>query len=1315
MTNTTHGTTGHLCDHLCPHHGGVPKVDPRSVSGHLGYRRDERAKKFPFLAALRDRVLIYDGGFGTELFKFDLGPSDLGTGKQDGCVELIHRTRPEIAPAIHRKYFAAGADVVETHSFNAQPHSLSEFGIAEQAEELSELAARAARAAADDYSTKERPRFVAGALGSGTKMPSLNLISWDKLFDSYLVGTRGLLKGGADLILIETSQDILQVKCAVLAARQAMAEIGREIPIQAQVTIETTGTMLAGTDIAGALAAMEAMPVDIIGLNCATGPDLMDSHIRYLAEHSTRWVSCLPNAGLPRNVSGKAVYDLTPAELAKWHQKFVKEYGVNLIGGCCGTTPDHIKAVADNLHGAQPGRSRPQYRPPQVYWSNSPDDLISSISDSSQQISTMTVDPSGQLSSLYSSAPMKQDTGILIIGERTNSTGSKAFRELLFKDDWDGMVAMAQEQVAEGAHVLDVSVAWTGRDEKRDMEEVMKRFATAVNIPIMVDSTQTDVLEIALKHLGGRAIINSVNLEDGEEKFDVVCNLARHYGAALVALTIDEDKEAGMAKSVERKVEIAERIYRRITEHHGLPGSGILFDLLTFPITQGDEDTRKLGVWTLDGIEQVKKKFPDVGFTLGLSNVSFGVKPHARQVLNSVYLDEAIKRGLTSAILNASKIKPVNQIPPEELKMALDVIYDRREFAANGECTYDPLFKFVDHFTKTVGAVAMTADAELALPIEERLKKRIIDGKKIGVEKHLDEARAKYTPIQIINDILLDGMKTVGELFGSGKMQLPFVLQSAECMKTSVRHLEQFMEKIEGSQKGTMVLATVKGDVHDIGKNLVDIILSNNGYKVINLGIKQTIEEILAAVEKHKPDTIGMSGLLVKSTVVMKENLEYLASRKLPYQVILGGAALNRAYVENDLRGIYNHETVRKSGSPEVRKSDSQTTADETSGLPDTRTSGPSAETSGHDHRVWYAADAFDGLQLMDEICLQIPKEQFKLTTKKARVAKVKTANEILEEKLAIGKAYVPSNTPAAPRIPKPPFWGRRIVRADELDLPTITRYINPNALFRGQWGFRQGQELSKEQWQELIDREAIPTLKRWVEKATREKMLSPSVAYGYYPCASDKNDLIVFDPETGAERCRFNLPRQMPNPAVSQNQRKSGSPEVCQHLCISDYFRPLGASAVSDEQSFIPAKAWANGARDVLALHCVTMGAIASEHCQRLFKADNYQEYLYFYGLSVESAEALAEYWHKRIRQQLDIAGDDALELKDLFTQGYQGSRFSFGYPACPRIEDQKYLQDLLLWQDIGVELSEEFQLHPEQSTSAIIVHHPGAKYFNL
>ncbi|MBA3846196.1 MAG: methionine synthase [Planctomycetes bacterium] len=1230
-----HGSTGHVCGTGCRHHGVVGAGWGDEPVDHLGYRRDVRADRFPYLGAMRDRVLIYDGGFGTELFKFDLNPGDLGTGVSDGCVELIHRTRPEIAPSIHRRYFEAGADVVETHSFNSFPHAMAEFGLADQAEELAELAARAARGAADEFSTRERPRFVAGALGSGTKMPSLGAIAWDALFESYRVGARGLLRGGADLILIETAQDILQVKCAVLAARAAMRDLGREVPIQAQVTVETMGTMLAGTDVAGALTALEALPIDVIGMNCATGPDLMDSHIRYLAENATRWVSCLPNAGLPRNVGGKAVYDLTAEELARWHVKFVKDYGVNAVGGCCGTTPDHIRAVAKAIHGLTPGRARADRYPP-------------------------------SLSSLYSTTTLTQDVGILLVGERTNATGSKAFRDLLLKDDWDGIVHLAQEQVAEGAHVLDVSVAWTGRDERRDMDEVMKRLATAVTIPIMVDSTQIDVVEIALKRLGGRAIVNSVNFEDGEKKFDAVCALAKRFGAALVALTIDEDKEASMAKTVVRKVEIALRIHERATKVHGIPASALLFDLLTFPITQGDEDTRKLGEWTVEGIRQVKALLPECGFILGLSNVSFGVKPNARRVLNSVYLDECIQAGLTSAILNASKILPVSQIPPDELKLCRDLIYDRREFAASGECTYDPLFRYVDHFTQAAER-PVAADGGSTLPVEERLKNRIINGKKIGVDKDLDEARAKgHTPLHIINEILLDGMKTVGELFGAGKMQLPFVLQSAETMKASVRHLEQFMERIEGQQKGTMVLATVKGDVHDIGKNLVDIILTNNGYKVVNLGIKQPIEAILTAVDEHKPQAIGMSGLLVKSTVVMKENLEYMAARGLTHTVILGGAALNRAYVENDLRTSYQAGTRTHAQA-----------------------------------QVWYAADAFDGLQLMDELCKQIPPEKFKLTNRTARAVKVKTAHEILAEKIAAGKAYAKSDVGPAPRIPRPPFWGRRTVTPDELDVPTLAQYINRNALFRGQWGFRQGQELSKEQWQELIDREAVPVFKRWVEKAAREKMLEPRVAYGFFPCASEKNDLVVFDPESGVERARFDLPRQA----------EAGS----HRLCISDFFRPRGADPIGDEQSSIPAAAWANGARDVLATSCVTMGAVASEHCRQLFAADNYQEYLYFYGLSVEMAEGLAEYWHKRVRQQLGIAQDDALQMEQLFTQGYQGSRYSFGYPACPNLDDQRFLQDLLQWRDIGVELSEEFQLHPEQSTSALIAHHPEARYFNL
>ncbi len=1226
----------HRCTALCRHAGRVQGAGWGEVAAAdaRGYRREARAARMPYLGALQERVLIYDGGTGTELFSFDLTTADYGGEATNGCPEWLLTTRPEIMPIIHRRYLEAGADVIETNSFGVMPQVLAEFGLQDRAEELATLAAATARDAADAFATKDRPRFVAGAVGPGTKLISLGHVDWETLFGGYVVACRGLIAGGADLILFETSQDLLQTKCAVLGAREAMRQLSIEVPIQCQVTIEATGTMLAGSDIACAMTALEALPVDVIGMNCATGPDLMDTHIRYLGEHATRWVSCLPNAGLPRNVGGRAVYDLTPAELVRWQRRFVTDYGVNIIGGCCGTGPAHIRALSEALAGERGKRPRPDRITP-------------------------------SLTSLYTAVPLKQDAGILIVGERTNATGSKAFRELLFKDDWDGMVALAQEQVAEGAHVLDVSVAWTGRDERRDMREVLRRFSTAVSIPIMVDTTQVDVLEEALRMLGGRAIVNSVNLEDGEEKFDRVCELAKTYGAALLALTIDEDREAGMAKSAERKLAIALRMHQRITQRHGLPGSGILFDLLTFPITQGDEDTRKLGLETLEGISRVRAALPESGFILGLSNVSFGIKPHARQVLNSVYLDEAIARGLTAAILNAAKIRPVNQIPEAEVQLCRDLIHDRRVIAPDGSVSYDPLFAFVNHFTQSAGAPLAAADAAKA-PIEERLRRRIIDGKKIGVEVDLEEARRSYPPLDIINNILLDGMKTVGELFGSGKMQLPFVLQSAECMKACVRHLEPFMERQSGSQKGTMVLATVKGDVHDIGKNLVDIILTNNGYKVVNLGIKQPIEAILKAVDEHKPQAIGMSGLLVKSTVVMKENLEYMAARGLDHTVILGGAALNRAYVENDLRTVYQ------------------------------------AGTRSHAQaQVHYAADAFDGLQLMDELCHAIPESQFRLTTRAARPAFVRTAQSILEEKLAAGAAYVPSAIPPAPRIPRPPFWGRRIAEPAELELATISRYINQNALYRGQWGFRQGQELSQDEWRELVAREADPVFRRLVDAAAREHSLAPAVAWGFFPCASDKNAVVVFDPESGIERCRFELPRQM----------QAGS----KHLCIADYFRPRGADPLGDERSFIPAAAWDAGARDCLAVQVVTMGAVASEHCRRLFAGDNYQEYLYFYGLSVESAEALAEYWHKRVRQQLGIAADDALDISELFVQGYQGSRYSFGYPACPRIEDQRMLQELLAWQEIGIVLSEEDQLDPEQSTSCLIVHHPAARYFNL
>ena len=1199
------------------------------LSSH-GYRREERAAAFPYLKALSQRVLVFDGAMGTEIFKHQLTDVDFGGPQYAGCPEILNRTRPDVIAAIHRSYFAAGADVVETNSFGGFPHVLAEYGLQEEAEDLAFRAGQIARAVADEFSTPEKPRFVAGSLGPGTKLISLGQIDWNTLFESYRTAARGLIRSGCDLLIIETNQDILHVRCVVLASRQAMQDVGREVPLQVQVTIEATGTMLVGTDDNAALTALEALPVDVVGINCATGPDLMDSHIRFFAQNSTRWVSCMPNAGLPRNEGGREVYDLTPAELVRWQEKFVRDYGLNVVGGCCGTGPEHIRQLAQAFaHQTQNVRHGTPF--------------------------------AGQVASLYGSVPLKQDTGILIVGERTNATGSKKFRELLLAGDYAGMLELAQEQVAEGCHVLDVSVAWTGRDEVRDMTETVRRFATGVQLPLMVDSTQTDVMEAALERLGGRAILNSVNLEDGLPKFDKVASLAKKHGAALGALTIDEDKEAGMAKTPERKVEIALRMYERLTQVHGIPGESLLFDLLTFPITQGDEDTRKLGLWTIEGIRRVRELLPEVGFILGVSNVSFGLSQGARVVLNSVFLDECVKAGLTAAILNAGKILPINQIPEAPYKLALDLIYDRREFADDGSVSYDPLFAFVDYFAKNKTEKSSVADPLAGLSIEERLQKRIIEGRKVGLEADLEAALSSgYSPVEVINKILLEGMKTVGDLFGAGKMQLPFVLQAAETMKTAVRYLEPKMDRLEGVQKGTMVIATVKGDVHDIGKNLVDIILSNNGYRVVNLGIKKAIEEILSAAEEHKPDAIGMSGLLVKSTVVMKENLEYMAARNYKTPVILGGAALNRHYVEHDLRATYQAGKRTQAEAP-----------------------------------VFYASDAFDGLQLMDELCGHAAP---KLTLGEKSNLQVKTAYEILQEKLAAGSVYVPSNVPPAPRIPRPPFWGRRVVNSGELELGVVSRYVNKNALFRGQWGFRRG-EREKPEYEAELERLAEPIFEDLLIRALTEGSLQPGVVYGYWPVASDKNDLIVFDPETGRERFRFAFPRQ------------TGG----RHLCISDFFRERHAEPIGDEQAFIPAPAWENGARDLLGAQVVTMGRVASEVAARMFAEDNYQQYLYWHGFSVEMAEGLAEYWHKRVRQQLGIAQDDATDLHKVFQQGYQGSRYSFGYPACPRLEDQKYLQELLGWGEIGVSLSEEYQLHPEQSTSAIVVHHPAAKYFNL
>jgi 5-methyltetrahydrofolate--homocysteine methyltransferase len=1171
----------------------VPPMIPRPP-----WNLDERCRAFPLLSAARERVLVFDGAMGTMIQASALSPDDFA-GK-DGCNEILVATRPDVIRHIHASYLDAGADVVETDTFGSTPLVLAEYGIADRAYELSKTAARVAREVVDGFSTQGRPRFVSGSVGPGTRLVSLGHVSFDDLRRSFETQIRGLLDGGVDVVQIETCQDLLQAKAAVLAAREAMRGTGRDVPIIVQVTVETTGTLLMGTETAAVLAALEALDVDVIGLNCAVGPDLLQEHVRLLGQTAAPMVSVLPNAGLPRNVDGKATYDLTPADLARYQRTFVVEFGATMVGGCCGTTPAHIRAVVEATRDLVP-RPRPAAQPAQV-------------------------------ASLYVSVPLAQQPAPLIVGERTNANGSKKFRDLLLAEDWDGMVELGRDQAKEGAHVIDVCTAFVGRDEARDMTEVLRRFATSVTSPIMIDTTQVDVLEAALKLLGGRALVNSVNLEDGEGKADRVVSLAREYGAALVALTIDEE---GMAKTAERKLAVARRLYDLATRRHGLPGSALLFDPLTFTIGSGDEASRDAGRQTLEAIRLIKRELPGAHTLLGLSNISFGLAPFPRQILNSVFLAEAIEHGLDAAILNAAKILPLHKLEAAEVDLVRDLIYDRRR------PDYDPLFAFMERFAGAKGparAAAETAETDA----ERALVQRIIDGRKAGLDKLLDRALETREPVAIINEVLLEGMKTVGDLFGSGQMQLPFVLQAAETMKAAVAYLEKFMTRAAGAEKGTLVLATVKGDVHDIGKNLVDIILSNNGYRVVNLGIKQPIDAILDAAEREKADAIGMSGLLVKSTVVMKENLEHMSGRGLSIPVICGGAALNRRYVDGALSDAYR-------------------TAD-----------------------VYYGADAFSGLKLMEEICGHAPGRVLTGPGRK-RVARGAAAGaegrEEVETRLREALGFVaPAGVKPALRVPAPPFLGTRIVGPGELPLHDILPYINRRALFRGQWQYRRGRR-SEDEYRLFLAQVVEPTFHQWCRRAADERLLEPKLVYGYFACNSDGNDLIVYDPQSGRERLRFTFPRQ-----------RDGK-----HLCISSFFLPVES-----------------GERDVVAFHLVTMGAVATETAQGFFKADRYAEYLHFHGLAVEAAEALAEYWHMRIRSELGIGGQDAFTVEAFFHQAYQGSRYSFGYPACPRLEDQAQLFDLLDPARIGLSLTDEFQLVPEQSTSAIIVHHPEARYFH-
>ncbi|MEU6369781.1 methionine synthase [Streptomyces sp. NPDC046931] len=1163
----------------------------------LSSASDHRTRTEALREALATRVVVADGAMGTMLQAQDPTLEDFQG--LEGCNEILNLTRPDIVRSVHEAYFAVGVDCVETNTFGANHAAMAEYEIADRVYELSEAGARIARETADTFAAGDgRLRWVLGSIGPGTKLPTLGHVPFTTIRDGFQANAEGLLAGGADALIVETTQDLLQTKASILGARRAMETTGIEVPLLCSMAFETTGTMLLGSEIGAALTALEPLGIDMIGLNCSTGPAEMSEHLRYLTRHSRIPLLCMPNAGLPVLTKDGAHFPLGPQGLADAQENFVRDYGLSLVGGCCGTTPEHLRQVVERVRGLTAAERSPR--------------------------------PEPGAASLYQNVPFRQDTSYLAIGERTNANGSKKFREAMLAGRWDDCVEMAREQIREGAHMLDLCVDYVGRDGVADMEELAGRFATASTLPIVLDSTEVEVIRAGLEKLGGRAVINSVNYEDGdgpESRFAKVSRLAREHGAALIALTIDEE---GQARTPEKKVEIAERLIADLTGNWGIREEDILIDALTFTICTGQEESRKDGIATIEAIRELKRRHPDVQTTLGLSNISFGLNPAARILLNSVFLDECVKAGLDSAIVHASKILPIARFDEEQVTTALDLIYDRRTEG------YDPLQKLMALFEGATAQSLKAGKAEelAALPLDERLKRRIIDGEKNGLETDLGEALQTRPALDIVNETLLDGMKVVGELFGSGQMQLPFVLQSAEVMKSAVAYLEPHMEKTDEAGKGTIVLATVRGDVHDIGKNLVDIILSNNGYNVVNLGIKQPVSAILEAAEEHRADVIGMSGLLVKSTVIMKENLEELNQRGLAatYPVILGGAALTRAYVEQDLYELYEGE-------------------------------------------VRYARDAFEGLRLMDAL-IGVKRGVPGAKLPELRQRRVRAATVEIEDRPEEG--HVRSDVATDNPVPTPPFWGTRVIKG--IPLKEYASWLDEGALFKGQWGLKQARTGEGPTYEELVETEGRPRLRGLLDRLQTENLLEAAVVHGYFPCVSKDDDLIVLD-EAGNERTRFTFPRQ-----------RRG-----RRLCLADFFRP--------EES---------GEQDVVGFQVVTVGSRIGEETGRLFESNSYRDYLELHGLSVQLAEALAEYWHARVRAELGFAGEDPADIEDMFALKYRGARFSLGYGACPDLEDRAKIAQLLEPERIGVHLSEEFQLHPEQSTDAIVIHHPEAKYFN-
>ncbi len=1218
-------------------------------------------------------VLVFDGATGTSLQQMDLTAADFGGAALEGCNEQLVFTRPDAVQAVHRQFLEAGCDVIETDTFGAASIVLAEYGLEDQAFAINKRAAELARACAAEYSSPAKPRFVAGSMGPTTKLPTLGHIDFDTMRDAFREQAEGLIAGDVDLLIVETCQDVLQIKAALQGIEAAFNATGQRRPLMVSVTMETTGTMLVGSDIAAVVSILEPFPIDVLGLNCATGPEQMKEHIRYLSEHSPFVVSCIPNAGLPENVGGVAHYRLTPLELKLQLMHFVNDLGVQVIGGCCGTTPAHIAALSELTADLQP-RQRAVRRP-------------------EQRLERPAFHYEPAAASIYGVTPYHQDNSFLIIGERLNASGSRKVRDLLNAEDWDGLVAVARGQVKENAHVLDVNVDYVGRDGVRDMHELVSRLVTNVNLPLMLDSTEWQKMEAGLKVAGGKCLLNSTNYEDGDERFFKVLELAKQYGAAVVIGTIDEE---GMARTAERKFAIAQRAYRDAVEF-GIPAHEIFYDPLALPISTGIEEDRLNGAATIEAIRRIRSELPGVHVVLGVSNISFGLSPAARITLNSVFLHACCAAGMDAAIISPAKILPLIKISEEHQQVCRDLIADARRFDGD-VCVYDPLTTLSTLFEGVSAREARDAGPQLAdLEVEKRLTQHIIDGERIGLEASLNEALTTYPPLQIINTFLLDGMKVVGELFGSGQMQLPFVLQSAETMKFAVAFLEPFMERVEGesSAKAKFLIATVKGDVHDIGKNLVDIILTNNGYEVVNLGIKQSVEAIIEAQKLHQADCIAMSGLLVKSTAFMKDNLQAFNEAGIQVPVILGGAALTPRFVNKDCRAVYRGQVIYgRDAFADLRFMDA---------LVEAKQNNRWSDAEGFSGEIPPGLGLERGEDTADDATTTAPAGAEEApaaagsaaaTAAPGSAAAPQAAPEAEDPAAAAAMPEAPASAAAPPNdhrseaVPEeaaivPPFLGSRVLDEHAIPLAEVFSYLDRNALFAGQWQLRKTQQQSRDDYEQMLAAKAEPVLQHWMQRCLEEQLLTPRVAYGYFPCGRLGNALVVFDPvDPERELGRFELPRQ-----------RGGN-----RYCVADFYRDLDQGRPTD----------------VLPMQAVTMGEKATGFARELFAADRYTDYLYFHGLGVQMAEALAEWTHARIRRELGFATEEPSALRDVLAQRYRGSRYSFGYPACPNVADSRPQLQWLGAERIGLSMDESDQLEPEQSTTALVALHSQARYFS-